>query len=172
MGFQVLSISKAVKYSKIIFVLLQMLSKTILLKKKFSLTLILGQQLYLLMDIGLDLSPKNIPKHFSILMIAPRFPGRQIRDKYLNLLVYQHLLILFKILMEKQKICKKLCKSLGFNKGGIIYISYKKEAEIDLYIEQFMAPLFLLQLKTHSITLLKMAIQKKLFVWNYILVEN
>ena len=53
---------------------------------------------------------------------------------------------------KAKKICKKLCKSLGFNKGGIIYISYKKEAEIDLYIEQFMAPLFLQQLKTHLIT--------------------
>ena len=140
-GFQVLSISKAVKYSKIIFVLLPDAVQNDIIKKKIFPNSNPGSTIIFAHGYWLRFESKNIPKHFSILMIAPRFPGRQIRDKYLNLLVYQHLLILF-LDGKAKKICKKLCKSLGFNKGGIIYISYKKEAEIDLYIEQFMAPLF------------------------------
>ncbi len=142
-GFQVLSISKAVKYSKIIFVLLPDAVQNDIIKKKIFPNSNPGSTIIFAHGYWLRFESKNIPKHFSILMIAPRFPGRQIRDKYLESSGVPAFVDIVQDSDGKaKKICKKLCKSLGFNKGGIIYISYKKEAEIDLYIEQFMAPLF------------------------------
>lgn len=142
-GFKVLSISKAVKCSKIIFVLLpdgiqnDIIKNQIFPNSNPGSTIIFAHGYWLRFEAG------KIPKYYSIIMIAPRFPGRQIRDRYL---LSSGVPAFVDIVQDSdgkaKKLCKVLCKSLGFSKGGIINISYKKEAEIDLYIEQFMAPLF------------------------------
>ena len=142
-GFKVLSISKAVKYSKIIFVLLPDGIQNDIIKNQIFPNSNPRSTLIFAHGYWLRFEAKNIPKHFSILMIAPRFPGRQIREKYIESSgVPAFVDIIQDPYGKAKKLCKTLCKSLGFSKGGIIYISYKKEAEIDLYIEQFMAPLF------------------------------
>ena len=101
-GFQVLSISKAVKYSKIIFVLLPDAVQNDIIKKIFPNSNP-GSTIIFAHGYWLRFESKNIPKHFSILMIAPDFQVDKFETNICNLLVYQHLLILFKILMEKQK---------------------------------------------------------------------
>ena len=89
-------------------------------------------------NLGIQISSSG-----SLIWNAPRFPGRQIRDKYIESSGVPAFVDIIQDPNGKtKKLCKTLCKSLGFSKGGIIYISYKMEAEIDLYIEQFMAPLF------------------------------
>jgi len=142
-GFKVLSISKAVKYSKVIFVLLPDAIQNEIIKNQIFPNSNKGSTIIFAHGYWLRFEAKNIPDHFNILMIAPRFPGRQIRDEYIKSSgVPAFVDIIQDHKGEAKKWSKILCKSLGFSKGGIFNISYKKEAEIDLYIEQFMAPLF------------------------------
>ena len=142
-GFKVFSINDAVINSKIIFILLpDGIQNKIILKKVFP-NCSRGTTIIFAHGFWLRFESKKIPDYLNILMIAPRFPGKQIRDEYLNSSgIPAFVDIVQDYSGNTSKLCKKICKSLGFNKGGIFYIDYKQEAEIDLFIEQFMAPLF------------------------------
>ena len=85
---------------------------------------------------------KKLP-NIDILMIAPRFPGEQIRNKYLNGSgVPAYVDVVNNVTGKARLRMKKILRGLGFDKGGIIEIPFKMEAELDLMIEQSMAPIF------------------------------
>ncbi len=84
-----------------------------------------------------------LPEDLDIAMIAPRYPGRQIRDTYVD---GSGVPAFVDFIKDFSGDCKNrtlaLCKAIGFAEAGVLKVSYKEEAEVDLFIEQFMAPLF------------------------------
>ena len=96
----------------------------------------------------------DIPNDVDYSMIAPRYPGKQIRDSYL---AGKGVPAFVDIVKDYSGQCKDatlaLCDGIGFSKGGILNVSYQEEAEVDLFIEQFMAPLFYSAVE-HSISML------------------
>jgi ketol-acid reductoisomerase len=142
-GFKVFSIIDAILKSKIIFILIPESVQNKIIMKMIFPNCSPGTTIIFAHGFWLRFEAKKIPTYLNILMIAPRYPGRQIRDAYLNSSgVPAFIDVVQDYSGNSTKLCKKICKSLGFDKGGLFYIDYKQEAEIDLFIEQFMAPFF------------------------------
>ena len=82
-------------------------------------------------------------------MIAPRMPGEQIRSTFLNGGgVPAFVSIVQNYSQTAQNTLYEMTESLGFSKAGVIEVSHQQEAEIDLFIEQFMAPTFFASVET------------------------
>ena len=85
----------------------------------------------------------NLPNDIDVAMIAPRYPGQQIRDTYLK---KSGVPAFIDVVNDSSNNCLEkilgICKAIGFSEAGVLSVGYKEEAEVDLYIEQFMAPLF------------------------------
>jgi len=97
----------------------------------------------------LNYESKKIPENINVFMIAPRFPGEQIRKTFLmGGGVSAYVDIVQDYSGNGDSIIKNMTDSLGFSKGGVINLSFKQEAEIDLFIEQFMAPTFFASAET------------------------
>jgi len=142
-GFEVVSIEKSIIDSEIVFLLIpdavqdQILQEIVFPNVREGTTLVFAHGYWLTYEA------KNIPNNINILMIAPRFPGEQIRKTYLmdgGVTAYVDIFQDFS--NNSAKTLELLTDALGFSKGGVIKLSYKQETEIDLFIEQFMAPTF------------------------------
>lgn len=83
----------------------------------------------------------NIPEGIDILLLAPRMPGKYIRERYLNDWGVP-------VFVEAHKdysgnglnIVLALAKGIGATRIGAMKISLSEETEIDLFIEQYVLP--------------------------------
>ena len=148
-GFEVVPIEKSITDSEIVFLLIpdavqdQVLQEIIFPNIQKDTTLVFAHGYWLTYEA------KNIPNDINVLMIAPRFPGEQIRQTYLmGGGVAAYVDIFQDSSNDSDETLKVLTDALGFSKGGVIQLSYKQEAEIDLFIEQFMAPTFFASAET------------------------
>lgn len=83
------------------------------------------------------------PKTADLLMIAPRFPGKQVRERYLAQSgVPAYVSTYRNISGNASGVLENLCRLLGFHKGGIVQITPEQETLVDLAIENIMAPSF------------------------------
>jgi ketol-acid reductoisomerase len=84
------------------------------------------------------------PKHVDICLLAPRMPGRPIRDYYLDgggVPAFVHVQQDYS--GTAQSILLGLAKALGFTKSGAMEVTFRQETELDLFIEQFFLPLII-----------------------------
>jgi ketol-acid reductoisomerase len=142
-GMHVRTIADAVKTSDVILVLLpdsiqdHLLRTIILPNTKKNSCLVFAHGYWLTYE------SKTFPVDLDLIMIAPRFPGEQIRERFLKGSgVPAYIDIASDITGNANLIIQTLSKGLGFDKGGVIKLPYKMEAELDLMIEQSMAPIF------------------------------
>lgn len=84
----------------------------------------------------------EIPKSYSIGMLAPRMPGAPIRDAFLN---GSGIPAFFDIVRDSNGEAENqliaLAHAIGFTKGGLYSVPLSEETEIDLFIEQFYLPI-------------------------------
>ncbi|MDC3092780.1 hypothetical protein OA410_02145 [Paracoccaceae bacterium] len=84
-----------------------------------------------------------LPKTCDLLMIAPRFPGAQVRKYFENGTgVPAYISVHQDISGNAESSLENLCTDLGFSKGGVLNITAKQEMLVDLAIENIMAPSF------------------------------
>ena len=76
-----------------------------------------------------------------VMLLAPRMPGRPIRDYFLRgsgvpafVDVYQD------ASGEAWKVVLALAKAMGFTRPGALHVEVKHETELDLFVEQFLVP--------------------------------
>lgn len=148
-GFKVLTLKEGLQYSDVIFLLIpdgvqdEILKSQIFPQIRSSTTLVFAHGYWL------TYQAKYIPENIDVLMMAPRFPGEQIRRTFLNESgVPAYVDIVQDFSKNAQNTLEKLSKDLGYMAGGVIPLSYKQETEIDLFIEQFMAPTFFASVET------------------------
>tara|TARA_A100001011_G_C14305763_1_gene843041 strand:+ start:2528 stop:3529 length:1002 start_codon:yes stop_codon:yes gene_type:complete len=142
-GFSVYSIKEAIKLSDVtLFLIPDGSHKNYIDKILFNL---FKENSLLIFAHGYSLrfESLNLPKNIDIAMLAPRYPGKQIRESYLNGSGVPAFIDVFQDHTD-QALLKLVTIGghIGFGKAGMIPISYSQEAEIDLFIEQFMAPVF------------------------------
>ncbi len=76
-----------------------------------------------------------------VMLLAPRMPGRQIREYYLR----GSGVPAFVDVGQDVTGCAwqavlALAKGMGFTRAGALHVSYREEAELDLFVEQFLVP--------------------------------
>lgn len=148
-GFDVVSINQSISSSEIIFLLIPDAVQEEIIQDIIFPNIKDGTLLVFAHGYWLTYEAKNIPQNIDIAMIAPRFPGEPIRKTFKEgggVPAYYDIFQDF----SGQAYDKvfKLGDGLGFSKGGMINLSAKQETELDLFIEQFMAPTFFASAET------------------------
>ena len=142
-GFNIVNLEKAVLNAEVILVLLPDEIQDDILKTKILPVIKKNACLVFAHGFWLTYNQLKIPDHIDLLMIAPRSPGEQIRSLYLEGYgVPAYIDIAQDGSGNAKKILNELIIGLGFDKGGTINLSHTMETEIDLMIEQSMAPIF------------------------------
>lgn len=142
-GFKITKINDLLASSEIIFFLIPDAVQEKFYNKYLLKNLKEGQTLVFAHGFSLHYKTIKISKKINTLLLAPRNPGKIVRDKYLN---DSGSIAFYDIHQDytntAEKIVLTLAKDLGFIKGGLLKVSIEDETKIDLFIEQFMAPLF------------------------------
>lgn len=155
-GFEVLPVKQALEDAEVVFLLIPDAVQDAILETQIFPNLQQGATLIFAHGYWLTYEAKSIPPDINVLMMAPRFPGEQIRQTFLaggGVPVYVDIAQDFSNTAEA--ILESLCRDLGYTKGGVIPLTYKQETEIDLFIEQFMAPTFFASAETAFQTLVE-----------------
>ena len=148
-GFSVLPMAAALEGAEVIFLLIpdavqdEILESQIFPNINEGATLIFAHGYWLTYEAG------PLPTNINILMIAPRFPGEQIRQTFVaGGGVPAYVDVVQDYAKNAEQTLDLLCDAPGYAAGGIIQLSYKQETELDLFIEQFMAPTFFASAET------------------------
>jgi ketol-acid reductoisomerase len=142
-GFDIVALNEISEKCDIIMLLIPDSAHLIYIKNHFLPKYKPGCLLIFAHGYSLRFEKLDLPENIDIAMLAPRYPGRQIRDTYNK---GSGVPVFLDVVKDTTKTglarTLGLCKAIGFSEGGVLSVSYKEEAEIDLFIEQFMAPLF------------------------------
>ena len=142
-SFDVVSLDEVSNKSDVLMLLIPDSAHLAFIKDYYLPSYKAGSLLIFAHGYSLRFEQLNLPPDIDIAMIAPRYPGQQIRDYYLEGSGVPAFIDIIKDITNMGlPRTLALCKAIGFSKGGMLSVSYKEEAEIDLFIEQFMAPLF------------------------------
>lgn len=83
----------------------------------------------------------NIPEDIDVLLMAPRMPGKYIRERYLRGWGVPVFIDVHQDYSEHGlSTVLALSKGIGATRSGAMQISTSEETEIDLFIEQFLLP--------------------------------
>ena len=148
-GFQVLPMVEALQRAEVVFLLIPDAVQDKILETQILPNLLAGTTLVFAHGYWLTYEAKSLPTKINILMMAPRFPGEQIRQTFVaggGVPVYVD--VVQDVTETAVQVLESLCRDLGYSKGGVIPLTYKQETEIDLFIEQFMAPTFFASAET------------------------
>lgn len=148
-GFEILPMVDALNRADVVFLLIPDAVQDAILENQVFPNLCAGTTIVFAHGYWLSYEAKSLPKDINILMMAPRFPGEQIRQTFVEgggVPVYVD--VVQDASGTAEQILESLCKDLGYSAGGVIHLSYKQETEIDLFIEQFMAPTFFASAET------------------------
>lgn len=138
-GFKVYEINELVKVSDIVLFLIPDQAQAEVYEKFVENNLRVGSMLVFAHGYALTYQTIKIPSDVDIAMLAPRMPGRQIRDYFLN---GRGVPAFIDVVQNKTGLALErllsLSKAAGFTRAGVFQVDYKIETELDLFIEQFL----------------------------------
>ena len=141
-GFEVYDIDKAAKLSDIIMINIPDESHKEIFKSSIYSNLTDNKFITFAHGYSLRYNKLNLPQNIDISMIAPRYPGKQVRNYYLD---GHGVPAFFDIISDVSgtALSKTLAlgRALGFSKAGLISVGYQDETDLDLFIEHFVGPL-------------------------------
>jgi ketol-acid reductoisomerase len=95
---------------------------------------------------GYSINFKEIipPKNIDICLMAPRMPGDQIREYFLNGGGVPAFVDVYNDYSNQAwELLLGLAKGIGATRSGAMHVSFKEETETDLFIEQFLLPIII-----------------------------
>jgi len=138
-GFRPETINKAVRRSDIILFLIPDQAQKRVYEKEIRENL--KSKSMLIFAHGYALLYRTIvpPSDIDVAMLAPRMPGKQIRESYLK---GKGVAAFLDVVRDKSGLARQrllaLSKAIGFTRSGVLEVSHKAEAELDLFAEQFL----------------------------------
>lgn len=146
-GFKVYPIEEAVKNSTINLMLIPDQSQREVFNDLIKPNIKEGSMLVVAHGYSITYNKIDCPKNIDIVLLAPRFPGRVIRENYLK---GEGTLAFFDVYRDFTKTAERrglnLSKATGLTK--LLNVKLKEETHIDLFIEQFLIPSFLKTIQT------------------------
>ncbi|MFC1576477.1 ketol-acid reductoisomerase [Candidatus Omnitrophota bacterium] len=138
-GFKIYRIDDLVKVADIILFLIPDQAQAKVYKKFVKNNLKPGNMLIFAHGYALRYETIDIPSYVDVAMLAPRMPGRQIREYFLSGKGVPAFVDVAKDASGLAwKVLLALSKAAGFTRAGVLRVSYKVEAELDLFMEQFL----------------------------------
>lgn len=140
-GFLVEPLETVVSQSDILFLLIPDHAHRPLCDEVLSKFFKAGGLLIFAHGYALRFESLNLLKTWDVAMLAPRMPGHHIRAYYLeNKGVPAFIDIAQDASQQTLSKVLALAKAIGFTRAGVIQVPFSVEAELDLFIEQFLIP--------------------------------
>lgn len=143
-GFDVYDIGDVVKMCDVIMLLIPDESHKFIYETYIESNISSGDLLVFAHGYSLRYNKIVIPESIDVGLLAPRFPGKPIRNYYKN---GRGVPAFVDVINDySNKTLEKLLAlgyAIGYSRAGIIPVSYKEETELDLFIEHFIGPLFI-----------------------------
>lgn len=142
-GFEVYSIEDAVKRSDVMFILIPDEVMSEIFEQKIKPNLKAGSTLCFASGYSIGFKLLKPPETNNVILIAPRMIGVGVRETYLTGEgFFSFIAIEQDFTGDAQKTLLALAKGIGTLKKGAIKITFKQEAELDLFSEQGFGPAF------------------------------
>lgn len=159
-GFQTFDIKEAVPQGDIFFFLIPDQAQQFVYETYIKDTLKDGDALVFAHGYSIRYNKITPPKCVDLLLIAPRMPGKQIREYYLeNGGVPVFIDVKQDYSGEGFKKCLALCKAMGFTKAGAMLVSFDEETELDLFVEHLLLPMIVRTIRLSFDTLVEAGYQ-------------
>ncbi|MFX1502230.1 MAG: ketol-acid reductoisomerase [Promethearchaeota archaeon] len=142
-NFSVFSINKATQKSDIVFILLPDEIMNEIFKEKIKPNLKSESVIVFASGYNIGFKLLKPPKNVDVLLLAPRMIGIGVRENFLkNEGFYSFIAIEQNVSGQAEEILLALAKGIGTLKKGVIKLTFKQEAELDLFNEQAFGPAF------------------------------
>jgi ketol-acid reductoisomerase len=136
-GFEVYPISKATQKADIVHMLVPDLEQPDVYKNQIAPHMTEGKVLGF--SHGFNIHFKQIipPSNADVIMVAPKSPGRRVRETYLDGFGVPALVAVYQNPSKKaMQIALAMAKSIGCTRAGVLETTFKEETESDLIGEQ------------------------------------
>lgn len=138
-GFEIQQIGELVKKSDIILFLIPDQAQAEVYEKQIKDCIKSGSMLVFAHGFTLRYGTVKPSPEIDVGMLAPRMPGKQIREFYLN---GGGVPAFIDIVQDKTGMALKrllaVARAAGFTKAGVLEVSYKVESDLDLFTEQYL----------------------------------
>jgi len=142
-GFATYSIEEAVKKADVIFLLIPDEIMADLFKKSIKPNLSNGNALVFASGYNVGFGLLNLPDEVDVLLLAPRMIGVGVREKFLDGEGFFSFIAIEQDTTGKaMDILLGLAKGIGTLQKGAVEVTFKQEAELDLFNEQSFGPAF------------------------------
>ena len=140
-NFKVLPIEEVARLSDLLLLLIPDQAHKQVYEEKISPNLGSNGGLVIAHGYSLRFGELKPRQDLDVMMCAPRMPGRQIRDYYLNGSGVPAFVDVWQDATGRGwKKVLALAKGMGFTRAGVMQVGTHEEAEIDLLVEQFLIP--------------------------------
>ncbi|MHA2360183.1 MAG: ketol-acid reductoisomerase [Candidatus Thorarchaeota archaeon] len=144
-GFEVFEIQEAVKKVDVILLLLPDEIQPSIFDEKIKPSLAPGKILCFASGYNITFETLTIPDDIDIILVAPRMIGRGVRESYVNEKGFYSFIAVHNDQSGKAKeIVLAIAKGIGSTKpgGAVLEVTFRMEAELDLFNEQCFGPAF------------------------------
>lgn len=136
-GFQPVSVSQASAKAKLIMILIPDPKQPEVFKTEIQPNLTSGKALSFAHGYNIHFKDIIPPKDVDVIMVAPKSPGKNLRDLYLNGFGVPALFAIgHDSTHHARELVLGICKSLGCSRAGVFETTFKDETESDLFGEQ------------------------------------
>jgi ketol-acid reductoisomerase len=136
-GLEVMEVEDAAKWADVIMILIPDEEQTKVYEEKIKKGLSKGK--YLAFAHGFNIHFKQIvpPEDINVFMVAPKGPGKLVRDEFLKGRGVPALLAVYQDPSgDTKQVALAYAKGIGASRAGVIETTFKDEAETDLFGEQ------------------------------------
>jgi ketol-acid reductoisomerase len=136
-GLEVMEVEDAAKWADIIMILIPDEEQPKVYEEKIKKGLTKGK--YLAFAHGFNIHFKQIvpPEDVNVFMVAPKGPGKLVRDEFLKGRGVPALLAVYQDPSgDTKQVALAYAKAIGASRAGVIETTFKDEAETDLFGEQ------------------------------------
>ena len=140
-GFEVMNIDDAAKHADVLFILLPDQAQKSVYESFILPYLDDGNMLVFAHGFSIHFKEIEPPDYVDVCLLAPRMPGKPMREYYLaGGGIPAFVAVRQDATGTAQNVILNIAEGLGYTKAGVMYITFKEETEIDLFIEQFLLP--------------------------------
>jgi ketol-acid reductoisomerase len=136
-GFEVYPVEEAVKRADVVHILIPDLVQPEVYRKQIEPHLREGQALGFSHGFNIHFRQIVPPEYVDVVMVAPKSPGRRVREVYLEGFGVPSLIAVYQDYTGKAKeLALAMAKAIGSTRAGVIETTFKDETESDLIGEQ------------------------------------
>ncbi len=144
-GFEVMAIKDAADRAKIVLLLIPDELQPSIFREMIEPTLHRGKVLCFASGYNITFETITVPTGIDTILVAPRMIGKGVRDSYIhNKGFYSFIAVHNDATGDAKKIALAIAKGVGSTKpgGAVLEVTFRQEAELDLFNEQCFGPAF------------------------------